>query len=494
MIDQVLVQHEGSGGDIVRLVDALVRGGHELEWVEFKQNNTDPAEIGQYISAIANSAALHDEHVGFVVWGIEDNTHRVVGTTFQPKTAKKGNQLLEIWLANLLSPRVDFRFLEGMVREKRVVVLQIPCATVAPVSFEGEEYVRIGSSKTKLRGHIEKERKLWHRFTRVSFEDGVARSDVSSAHVMRLLSHEAYFELLGQPVPTSPEAVRARFEDEDFVRKNPSGGYDITNLGAIALARDLRAVGLERKAVRLIFYSGDARYQTQKEIAGTEGYASGFKRMMESLNTQLPANELVEDALRTQVPMYPPLALRELVANALIHQDFSLTGTGPMIEVFDGRVEISNPGRPLIDPQRFLDATPRSRNEKLAALLRRFGICEERGSGIDKVFFQAELYQLAPPDFRVNEEHTIAVLYAPRSLSRMDRSERVRACYQHAGLQWVAHGHLTNASLRNRFRISAANAAIASRIIGEAIEAGLIKPDDPENRSRKHARYVPFWA
>jgi ATP-dependent DNA helicase RecG len=488
------MQYDEDTVDVARLVNGLARGEHELEWVEFKQNNSDPAEIGQYISAIANSAALHDERVGFVVWGIQDATHEVVGTTFNPKTAKKGNQLLEIWLASLLNPRVDFRFLEGAINGKRVVVLQVPSATVAPVSFEGEEYVRIGSSKTKLRGHWDKEKKLWHRFTRVSFEDGIAKADVSTADVMRLLAFEAYFALLDEPVPTSPDAICERLSEEGFIRRNPSGGLDVTNLGAIAFARQLKALGLDRKSLRLVIYSGEARYETNKEITATDGYASGFERLMESLNALLPANEMVEKALRTPVPMYPPLALRELVANALIHQDFSLTGTGPLVEVFTGRVEISNPGRPLIDPLRFLDAPPRSRNEKLASLLRRFGICEERGSGIDKVVRQAEVFQLPPPDFRVTDEHTAAVLYAPRPLAQMDRSERIRACYQHAGLQWLAHRHLTNASLRDRFGISPGNAAIASRIISETVDAGLIKPDDPENRSRKHARYVPYWA
>lgn len=488
------MQHDEDTVDVARLVNGLVRGEHELEWVEFKQNNSNPAEIGQYISAIANSAALQDERVGFVVWGIEDGTHLITGTTFNPKVAKKGNQLLEIWLATLLNPRVDFRFMEGTVEGKRVVVLQIPCATVAPVSFEGEEYIRIGSSKTKLRGHWEKEKKLWHRFTRVPFEEGIARVDVSPSDVMGLLAFEDYFALVDEPVPTTAEAICERFAEEGFVRRNPGGRFDVTNLGAIAFARQLRALGLDRKAVRVVIYSGEARYETDKEIVVTEGYASGFERLAESLNALLPANEIVEKALRTPVPMYPPLALRELVANALIHQDFSLTGTGPLIEVFSGRVEIGNPGRPLIDPQRFLDAPPRSRNEKLAALLRRFGICEERGSGIDKVVRQAELYQLPPPDFRVAEDHTAAVLYAPRPHSRMDRSERIRACYQHAGLQWLAHRHLTNTSLRDRFGISANNAATASRIISEAVDAGLIKPDDPDNRSRKHARYVPYWA
>ncbi len=89
---------------------------------------------------------------------------------------------------------------------------------------------------------------------------------------------------------------------------------------------------------------------------------------------------------------YPELAIRELVANALIHQDFFISGAGPMVEIFENRIEITNPGSPLVSTARFIDTPPRSRNETLASMMRRFGICEERGSGIDKVITQVELY------------------------------------------------------------------------------------------------------
>ncbi|MDC4222968.1 MAG: hypothetical protein MPW15_01640 [Candidatus Manganitrophus sp.] len=95
------------------------------------------------------------------------------------------------------------------------------------------------------------------------------------------------------------------------------------------------------------------------------------------------------------------MAVRELVANALIHQDFFVTGAGPTVEIFDDRIEITNPGEPLVEPQRFVDTPPRSRNEALASLMRRFRICEERGSGIDKVVFQIEFYQFPAPIFEV---------------------------------------------------------------------------------------------
>jgi len=278
------------------------------------------------------------------------------------------------------------------------------------------------------------------------------------------------------------------------VVRTVDGKYQITNLGAILFGRPLKRLGLDRKGVRVVVYEDATRNRAIRSQDGGRGYASGFNGLMAYINAQLPESETIGQALRTKVPIYPEVAIRELVANALIHQDFSLGGTGPMVEIFAGRIEISNPGRPLLDPLRLLDAPPRSRNEKLAGGMRRFNICEERGSGIDRVVGLAEAFQLPAPEFIVTQEHTIAILYAPRSLTEMTREDRIRATYQHACLQWVAKTQLTNASLRQRFGISDGNSAMASRIIGETVNASLIKLHDPENTSRRHARYVPYWA
>lgn len=192
--------------------------------------------------------------------------------------------------------------------------------------------------------------------------------------------------------------------------------------------------------------------------------------------------------------MYPEIAIRELVANALIHQDFTIPGSSPMIEIFPDRIEITNPGKPLIDTLHFIDEPPLSRNEMIAALMRRMNICEERGSGIDKVIFQVELFQLPPPDFQVTSNHTRAVLFGPKKLSRMDRKDRIRACYQHACLCLVSNKEMTNATVRSRFGITEENLAMASRIIAEAVKAKVIKPLNPGSKSRKHASYLPIWA
>jgi predicted HTH transcriptional regulator len=146
--------------------------------------------------------------------------------------------------------------------------------------------------------------------------------------------------------------------------------------------------------------------------------------------------------------MYPELAVRELVANAIIHQDFFVTGAGPMVEIFSDRIEITNPGEPLVDTRRFVDTPPKSRNETLASLMRRFRICEERGSGIDKVVFQIELFQLPAPLFETPEGFTRAVLFAHKPLAAMNQADRVRACYMHACLRYVMRQPVTNTSTR----------------------------------------------
>jgi predicted HTH transcriptional regulator len=202
---------------------------------------------------------------------------------------------------------------------------------------------------------------------------------------------------------------------------------------------------------------------------------------------------VIEDAIRKAVKLVPEVVIRELLANALIHQDFAITGTGPIVEVYADRVEISNPGEPIVPVERFIDGY-QSRNERLADLMRRFGICEEKSSGVDRVVEAAELLQLPAPDFLVEYQRTVVVIYGPRDFKDMDRSDRVRACYQHCVLQWVLRKKMTNQSLRERFGLSERSGNTVSQIISTAVEQGLVKNDPSAPDSRKYARYIPNWA
>ncbi len=217
-----------------------------------------------------------------------------------------------------------------------------------------------------------------------------------------------------------------KLESEKFITST-SNKYHITNLGGILIAKNINEFDqLSRKAVRVIVYKGKNRVFTEREQIWTKGYAVGFDGLISFINGQLLANEEIGEAFRKDASMYPEIAIRELVANALIHQNIRETGTGPMVEIFQDRIEFTNPGLPLITTNRFIDEY-QSRNEVLASFMRRIGICEEKGSGIDKVIFHAELYQLPAPDFQAKEKHTKAIMFSFKEMNEMDKKDKIRA-------------------------------------------------------------------
>ncbi len=479
---------------LMGLVRELCLLPRETEWVEFKVDDADPQSIGEYISALANSAALVGKAFAYLVWGVRDSDHSCVGTRFEPHAARVGNEELESWLLHLLEPKLDFRFFSFENDGRRIVLLEIARAARSPVRFQGQEFVRVGSYKKKLKDFPEKERKLWRLFDQKPFEDVIATERASGEDVLSLLDYPSYFDLLERPLPANRDDILAALEYDRLIGRSAAGGWDIMNLGAILFAKRLDAFhGLRRKSIRVVQYRGNGRTDTLKEQEGIRGYACGFEGLLGFINGVLPANEVIGQALRRSVSVFPELAIRELVANALIHQDFFVTGAGPMIEIFDDRMEITNPGSPLLDTQRFVDMPPRSRNESLASFMRRVRICEERGSGIDKVVIQVELFQLPAPLFESPDGFTRVVLFAHKHLSAMDAADRVRACYMHACLRFVMRQPMTNASLRQRFGIDNKNIATASRLLAEAVEAGVIVIANP-GVGTKIRSYLPFWA
>lgn len=478
------------------LVRELCKLPQETEWAEFKVNNSDPQEIGEYLSALANAAALAGKAFAYLLWGVEDASRKIVGTAFDPPAARVKQQELESWLLQLLAPKIHFRFFSVEVEGQRVVLLEVERAVRQPVQFAGVEYIRVGSYKKKLKDFAEKERALWRLFDTAPFEIGCAMERQTEDAVLKLLDYPAYFDLTSRPLPDNRAGILAALADDKLIVPCEAGGWNITNLGGMLFAKRLEDFALlKRKALRVIQYRGNSRVAGGSEMAnaGNKGYACGFDDLIWVIDSLLPPNEVMGKALRKDVPMYPELAMRELVANALIHQDFYVTGAGPMVEIFEDRVEITNPGTPLVDPDRFVDKPPRSRNESLASLMRRMGICEERGSGWDKVVFQTELFQLPAPLTEVPDDHTRVVMFAHRPLNRMDRADRVRAIYLHACLRYVNQQDTNNSSVRERFGIDPASKSVASRLIREALEAKVIRLVN-EDVGDKLRAYVPWWA
>ncbi|MEL7610353.1 MAG: ATP-binding protein [Bacillota bacterium] len=467
----------------------------ELPWVEFKANNSDPQEIGEYISALSNSAALFKQGYAFMIWGIDNKTYNIIGTDFDPHNAKVGNQEIDLWISTQLDPQVQFYFHKTVIQEKVLVLLEIAAAYSSPVKFRSIDYIRIGTNKKKLKDFPDTERELWAELSKKPFEVLIAMENVTGDFVLRLLDYATYFEMLSMDLPNNKSAILDVLLADGMISVSETGNYNITNLGAILFSKKISDFpSLERKAVRVIIYNGNDRISVaSKEQIGRKGYANGFEGLIDFVNSLLPTNEVMGKALRKDVPMYPELAVRELIANAIIHQNFFLQGTSPMIEIFDNRMEITNPGVPLIEKERFVDYPPISRNEKLASFMRRIGVCEERGCGYDRVVAQTEYYQLPAPEIEVYNNHTKVTLFAHKEFAHMSKEDRQRACYLHACLKRVNRDYMTNASLRERFKINIKNSSMISRLLKETCETGMIKLTD-DSTGDKNRRYVPFWA
>ncbi|MEQ8239198.1 MAG: putative DNA binding domain-containing protein, partial [Cyclobacteriaceae bacterium] len=286
---------------------------NETEWLEFKVNND--VELGEYISALSNSACIHDKPFGYIVFGIDDKSHRVVGTNFNPNKKGKGNEDLIPWITRLLNPRIHFEVFTINHADGNVVIFRIKATTNTPVAFQGTPFVRIGSYKQKLSDNPEKERLIWTKKPVVQFENEIAEENLDIDQVLKLLDYPSYFDLMNLPLPSDKSGIVEKLINEKLILKQGSK-YAITNLGALLFAKEIEHFEtLERKAVRVIIYDGKNKRKTIKEQTGKKGYAVGFEGLVNYIDDQLPSNEIIDSALRKEVKMFPKLAIRELVAN-----------------------------------------------------------------------------------------------------------------------------------------------------------------------------------
>ena len=422
---------------------------------------------------------------GKLILGVTNTPPReVVGTPAVGDTQEMQKRILDRLHLEVKIEEIDHP-------KGRVVVCHIPPRPPGtPLHHDGRYWMRSGEelramSPDRLRQIFEEGKPDW-------LEEH-SKVGLTSQEVIALLDTQRLFDLLGMSYPSEREGVIGFLVSERLIDA-VDGLLNIRRMGALLLAKKLQDFSdLSRKAPRVVVYSGSSKTETKLDQPGTMGYAVGFQGLVKFVMSQLPQNEVIEDALRKEVKLVPEIVIRELSANMLIHQDFSLEGMGVMIEVYDNRVEFSNPGAPIVPVDRFIDGY-RSRNERLADLMRRFGICEEKSSGIDKVVQAAEVYQLPAPDFQSGFQRTHSVIYGLKDFDAMDREDRIRACYQHAALKCVMREQMTNQSLRERFNLPESKSSVVSQVIAATLDAKLIKTDERAGGSRKFARYLPFWA
>lgn len=476
------------------LAGLLSHGVAESEVIEYKTNLFDKEMFGKYISALSNSAALHDEKYAYIFWGIEDSTLKVVGTSFEPFNHKIAgtSELLIPWLSRMISP-CGFEFRKISYEGKNIVVLLISAAQWVETKFKGIAYIRVDSTTTALDNHLAKKRLLWSKLVQGTFEEDYAMIAKSAQEVLSLLDCSVYYQMLEKKIPSNLNDILLMLIHEGCITQElkVSNAFNITNLGALLFAKDLSAFrGLRNKAIRVIRYRGVNRLHADTDFTFTEGYATGFQKLLILLQMLLPKEESFDKGIRKEYCVYPEIILRELIPNALIHQDFIIKGQQPRIEIFDDRIEIMNAGDPLIPTNRFLDMPPISRNEALARLMHKLRICEERGSGIDRVLAAIEQKRLPALVIRSENSSVTAVVYLYKSWEQLSREDKVNLCYQHCCyLYYLENKVMSNQSLRERLGVENMNHAVISRIISDARKEKLIK-----GISDNAKKYIPFWA
>lgn len=432
--------------------------------------------------------ALGNEGGGHLILGVSDKSPRmVVGTN-----AAQSPEGYEAKLFETLRFRVEVRV--QLVEDKRVVVLRVPpCPPKSPYSYEGTYLMRSGSSLVPMSN--DQLRRLLSDGT--TWFDMVARHGLIDIEVANVLDVQTFYDLVNQPNPFSPEAfVKELIARGLLVKEN--GKYGITNGCAYLLAKDFAQFpGVATKSPMVTIYEG--RSKATKTIASPRakfGIAVGFPRLVSFVMSNLPRNEQLRDSLRVDVELLPEDAIRELIANALVHQDLDISGSRVQIDIYSDRIEISNPGVPQIPTSRFIDGQ-RSRNEKYANLMWQFRICEERGQGVDKIIRYAELFQLQAPLFEeTNNGVQVVLMFGSKKFSDMTREERIRACYQHCVLRYIGRDYMTNSSLRERFKLPAekSKTVSVSQVIDATLTEGLIVKHESSGESRKSSKYVPTWA
>lgn len=474
------------------LASSLEPPHHELNEIDWKTAlSPNKQRLVEHLCAFSNYPGG-----GWLVYGINSDASSAGITSTDVETIV--NQLTNLG-RDAIEPAIQLDHQGTDFLGHHLLFVHIPESKIKPVHRKGrpesETHIRSGGT-TRVASRQEVGAMMLQSKT-PRWEDLHATVLMSDDELLAALDIDPIFEMLDKPLLVMPEERLKWMAESSFVERHASGGGYITNLGAIAAAKRLAEFpDLERKAVRVIVYEGTNKARARNETEGKMGYALSFQRLLKFVSALLPTSEVFEQALRQKRTMYPELALREIVANAVIHQDFTISGTGPLIEIFSDRIEVSNPGKllPSKTLDRLIGTQPESRNEKLARAFRMYKICEERGSGLLKAGIQVELYGLRPIKFEEGASHFKVALFAPRSFAQMTHQERINACYQHAVLKYFSSSVMTNKSLRERLKMPEKQRSMVSVLIQEAIDEKRIVAANPENKSKKFAEYIPSWA
>ena len=402
--------------DLITLVDRLRALPTETEWLEFKRNYADPQEVGEYLSALANEARLRSQPVGHLVFGIDDATHDVVGTRFDPYAVKaKGNQDLLPWLGALLQPNpgVDVHVIEHP--QGRVVVLSVGPARDRPVTFSGRAWCRAGTSKTELARYPEKERALWIRGDDWSAEicarAGLVDLDpdaVAKAREQFLVKH-----------PMQADEMTG-WDDQTFLNKaRLLRQGEVTHATLLLLGRSEAATLLAPAVAKVSWILKDAdNRELDYEHIGPPLLLAGdrlMKRLRNLTVRALPSGTLFPQ----EITQYDPWVLREALHNSIAHQDYHRHARITVVE-FPARVLFTNAGSFLPGSVRTVIEQDAPQllyhNPFLADAMVELNLIDTQGGGIKRMFETQRRRSFPLPDYDLDTASEVSVSISGRIL------------------------------------------------------------------------------
>lgn len=376
----------------------LLRLSREPDTVEFKSNLDEPDLIGQYISALANTAALLGRDRAWMVWGVEDARHAVKGTTFDPFHRKMGNQALVMWLQAMTQPRADFAFHEVQHPQGRVVMLEIHPARSAPVAFQHVRYVRIDSHKVRLSEHADKEARLWALLGLK--EDwsgevvpGATLDDLDAEAVNAARLHFTDFLVRSEPDSSRHDAIRSEAAGWSVTtllnKAHITKQGRVTRSTLLLLGKDEAAHFLAPVDAKISWILRDASNGTGPSLPFGIPFllstTKAFARIRNLTVDHMPDGTLFP----TPVQQYDTWVLREALHNAVAHQDYLLGGKINLVE-HPGRLVLTNLGQfipPSVEWMLEHQSPPEHyRNQWLIDGMIRLRMIEQAGSGIRRMF------------------------------------------------------------------------------------------------------------
>lgn len=384
---------------LIETLDRLRGSPREGATVEFKGNVQEPSEIGQYLSALANSAALEGHDRGWMVWGVEDGTHTVKGTTFAPFSKKgEGNQALIMWLQQKTSPKADFAFHECQHPTGKVILLEIHPPRTAPIAFENIRYIRIDSHKTRLSEHPDKEARLWGKLGQMDdwsgeVVAGATLADLDAEAVTHARQRFTEYLIKSESAASRHEELRRNAQGWDVAmllnKARLTKGGRITRSTLLLLGSDESAHRLSPADAKMSWILRDIEGKT----VSSQHFGPPFLLASDRLFARI-RNVMIEEMpdgtlFPTAIQQYDPWVIREALHNAVAHQDYRLGGKINAVEYPD-RLVFSNLGQfipPSVEWMLEHQSPPEHyRNQWLIDGMIRLRMIDQVGSGIRRMF------------------------------------------------------------------------------------------------------------